>query len=322
MQGSLLRALTGDNPWLANPLGPGSELGPWYERFLPSPFWPRLLDLSGQSDRIQLVIGPRQAGKSTAIWRELKRRGGPALYLNCEDPSIRDWLRSPALFLADIEQLGIVDVPIFFEEVQALDEAGLFLKGLVDRRRGLPIFATGSSAFDLEAKTRESLAGRAHRHLLLPLSLAELPLGDSAPRLPAPLVEMRRAELVPRAAVFGSYPRVWSSPSPEAELADLAEAFVLRDVSDRFHVRHLGGFRKVVQLAASQIGNLVNFSEWASLASVSHQTAADYAHLLEQAHIIRLIRPFIGGKRAELTQAPKVFFLDNGLFQNPVSLPE
>ncbi|MEO1083032.1 MAG: ATP-binding protein [Acidobacteriota bacterium] len=263
--------------------------------------------------RAQLVIGPRQAGKSTAIWRHLQRADTPALYLNCEDPSISGWLQSPALFLADLEELEIGAIPLFFEEVQALEDAGLFLKGLVDRRTGRSIFATGSSAFDLEAQTRESLAGRAHRHLLLPLSLAELPLPPGGPLPGGPLDRLRRAEQVPRAAVLGGYPSVWGAESPESELADLAEAFVLRDVSDRFRIRHLSAFRKIVQLAASQIGNLINFSEWASLAAVSHQTATDYAQLLEEAHIIRLIRPFIGGKRAEITQAPKVYFIDNGL---------
>jgi len=164
----------------------------------------------------------------------------------------------------------------------------------------------------LESSTRESLAGRAHRHLLLPLSIDELPTPSDYPRgSQLDLAERRR--LARRAAVHGSYPAVLSATTPETELADLAEAFVLRDVSDRFEIRHLGGFRKIVQLAASQIGNLVNFSEWASLAGVSNDTVAHYCRLLEEAHIIRLIRPFVGGKRAEITSSPKVYFLDNGL---------
>ena len=150
-----------------------------------------------------------------------------------------------------------------------MEEAGLFLKGLVDRRTGRAIYATGSSAFDLEARTRESLAGRAHRHLLLPFSVAELAAarGAGQGRLIAKEKRRRRVE---RMLIYGAYPAVWTASAPERELADLAEAFVLRDVSDRFQIRHLEGFRKVVQLAASQIGNLVNFSEWASLAAISN----------------------------------------------------
>lgn len=309
MEPQTLRTLAADNPWME-----GEDAVDWYARFLPDPFWARDLQLMPDPRRVNLVVGPRQAGKSTLIWTTLEKRGEPALYLNCEDPSIRQWLISPALFLSDLDQLDIGSVPLFFEEVQALEDAGLFLKGLIDRRTGRPIYATGSSAFDLEARTRETLAGRAHRHLLLPFSIAELPVdagGGPAPK--GPLASLKRRRLALRMAVFGGYPAVLASPRPETELADLAEAFVLRDASDRFKIRHLGGFRKLVQLAASQIGNLVNFSEWASLAAISNDTVADYCRLLEDAHVLRLIRPFVGGKRAEITSAAKVYFLDNGL---------
>ena len=307
MDAATLRSLLADNPWLE-----GTSLESWFERFLPEPCWSRWVELEENPQRVALVVGPRQAGKSTLIWKSLQQLGEPVLYLNCEDASIQQWLTSPALFLADLEELGAPVHRIFFEEVQALENAGLFLKGLIDRRTGRMLYATGSSAFDLEARTRESLAGRAHRHLLLPFSAAELASAHGAAQKNAIAKEKRRS-LVERLLVYGGYPAVWTASAPERELADLAEAFVLRDVSDRFKIRNLEGFRKVVQLAASQIGNVVNFSEWASLGAISNDTVAEYCRLLDEAHILRLVRPFVGGKRAEITSAPKVFFLDNGL---------
>jgi hypothetical protein len=104
----------------------------------------------------------------------LETSGEPWLLLNCEEPSVREWLGSPAEFLADCEALAPGVPALFLEEVQRLPEAGLFLKGLVDRRPGKRMYAAGSSSFDLEAQTRESLVGRAVRHVLLPLSLEEL----------------------------------------------------------------------------------------------------------------------------------------------------
>ncbi len=248
------------------------------------------------------------------IWTTLREKGKPALFLNCEDPSVKQWLSSPAVFVADLSDLETGESPIFFEEVQALDDAGLFLKGLIDRHINRPIYATGSSAFDLEAQHRESLAGRAHRHLLLPFSIIErlrAVAGNASEK--NPLTQLKRRQVALDMAVYGGYPAVLAAPQPERELADLAEAFVLRDVSDRFRIRHLIGFRKLVQLAASQIGNLVNFSDWASLAAISSDTVTEYCRLLEEAHILRLVRPFVGGKRAEIISAPKVYFLDNGL---------
>jgi predicted AAA+ superfamily ATPase len=304
MNPQLRRVLLAENPWLR-----GDDLLGWIRRFLPASYIPRRLRLAADH-RVVLVVGPRQAGKSTLIWKTLEEAAEPVLYVNCEEPSMREWLSSPAEFLAGVAEHAGAARALFFEEVQRLPEAGLFLKGLVDRRTGLRIFATGSSSFDLEAATRESLAGRAQRHLLLPLSLAEagavLPGGSLAQ-------EEGLSRLVERMMVFGGYPTVLPAEDPRRELASLVEAFVVRDASDRFRIRHTSALRKILELAASQVGNLANLSEWAALSNVSNDTVADYCRLLEETHLIRLVRPFVGGKRAEITSARKVFLLDNGI---------
>jgi uncharacterized protein len=293
-----------DNPWLD-----GVPPAPWFSRHLPQRVLPRK-PLPEADGRVSLIVGPRQAGKSTLVWLELQRRAEPCLLLNCEEPSVAGWLRSPATFLADVEDLAPAVPALFFEEVQRLDEAGLFLKGLVDRHPRKRIYATGSSSFDLEARTRESLAGRAVRTLLLPLSLEELSKTVSGPPR---LVEEALDEQVASQLVLGSYPPVMLSPDPRRTLAGLVEAFVVRDASDRFRIRHVGAFQKVLELAASQVGNLVNFSEWAAISGVSNDTVAEYCRLFEETHVVRLVRPFVGGRRAEITSAPKVYFLDNGI---------
>jgi predicted AAA+ superfamily ATPase len=308
MDEHLIRALRAVNPWLR-----GEPLAEGYARYLPASYVPRRPTLR-PDHRVVLVVGPRQAGKSTLIWKTLAEGGRPALLLNCEDPSIRGWLRSPALFLADLEELAPDVGILFFEEVQFLPEAGLFLKGLVDHRTGKEIYATGSSSFDLEAKTRESLAGRARRHLLLPLSIAEIEAARPQKRNVGP--EIRRLELtetIERLLLFGSYPAVRSSDQPREELATLVESFVVRDASDRFRIHHVAALRKLLELAAGQIGNLCNFSEWGAITGISQDTVTEYCRLLEETHILRLLRPFIGGKRAEIVKAPKVYFLDNGI---------
>ncbi len=305
MDQHLIRLLRIENPWLG-----GQPLQPWLERRLPDRILPRRVRVKARNDRVALVIGPRQAGKSTLIWASLSEQGKPVLFLDCEEPSVREWLRSPALFLADLEELAS-DIPIiFFEELQALDNAGLFLKGLIDRRGCPEIYATGSSSFDLEDATRESLAGRARRFLLLPFSIDEIASSTKGARGLRPLANQ---EIVERMLVYGSYPKVHLSEQPREELAGLVEAFVIRDASDRFRIRNLAAFRKLLQLAASQIGNICNFSEWAAITRVSNDTIADYCYLLEQTHVLHMVRPFAGGRRSEITRAPKVFFIDNGI---------
>jgi predicted AAA+ superfamily ATPase len=255
-------------------------------------------------------VGPRQAGKSTLIWKYLADKEEPCLFLNCEEPAIREWLASPAVFLADLEKLTERPVALFFEEIQRLQDAGLFLKGIVDRGYAASVFATGSSSFDLDSRTRESLAGRALRHLVLPFSLSEAAF---VIRGPEALYQRRLEERLSNMLLFGGYPTVFLSEDPEKELAVLAESFIVRDASDRFRVRYPAAFRKVLELASSQIGNLCNYSEWASIAGVSNDTVSEYVRLMEETHVVRLVRPFVGGKRAELTSAPKMYLVDNGV---------
>jgi hypothetical protein len=306
MQDHILRVVQADNPWLANL----ALLSEWVARYLPSEFIPRDTVLQ-PDEKVCLVVGPRQVGKSTLIWKYMSATQKPFLFLNCEEMAVREWLISPAMFLQDLHNLIDPPVPLFFEEIQRIPEAGLFLKGLVDRKPGMLIFATGSSSFDLEAKTRESLAGRASRHLLLPLSLSEISkrTNEKSPILRNQYIEKE----IERMLCYGGYPTVILSGQPELELSGLVESFIIRDASDRFQVRLPAAFRKILELAASQIGNLCNYSEWASLAGISNDTVSEYVQLLQDSHIIRLVRPFVGGKRAELTSMPKVFFIDHGI---------
>ncbi len=301
----LTRVIRSDNPWIG-----GDSVQAWYRQHLPQPYIERHARLA-PDHRACLVAGPRQAGKSTLIWKHLADSEAPCLYLNCEEPAVQQWLDSPATFLADLAQLVEgPPVPLLFEEIQHLDNAGLLLKGIVDRRYPAAVFATGSAAFDLGDRVRESLAGRAVRQLLLPFSLAEV---SAELRGPAALVADETRQLFRRMLRFGGYPTVHMAADPERELAILVESFIVRDASDRSKIRLPAAFRKVLELAASQIGNLCKFSAWAEVASVSNDTVAGYISLMEESHVVRLVRPFVGGKRAELTATPKIYFVDNGV---------
>lgn len=301
----IINVLLADNPWLE-----GADPAKWASRHIPSPFVERTARVTIGSDRVALVVGPRQAGKSTLIWKTILGDAAPCLYVNCEEPSMVDGLTSPALFLQCLDGLVPRGTTVFFEEIQRLGEAGLFLKGLVDRKSPYRLVATGSSSYDLDARTRESLAGRADRTLLLPLSLAEIAVTRDTP----PLVARKREDDAARTmALYGGYPAVHLGSNKEAALTGLVESFVIRDASDRFRIRHTAAFRTLLEVMASQVGNLCNYSKWAEVAGVSADTVRDYADILCETHIVKLVRPFVGGRRAEITSAPKVFFVDNGI---------
>jgi len=309
----LLRLLVRDNPWLEHPECFLDES----ERYLPPEYVPRLVppEVRGRlatPGRATLVVGPRQAGKSTWAWQELRELDAALLLVNCEEPLVRTWLTSPGLVLADLGEIfGARVRRLLLEEVQHLADAGLLVKGLVDRRTGLSVVVTGSASFHLGAKTRESLAGRAGYLTLYPFSLDEA--CQNLEGLPPAVSRLRRQERFERHLVAGGYPAAWCSPTPELVLSDLVTAFLLRDASDRFRIERPEAFRGLLRLAARQVGNLVNLSEWASLLGCSVPLVRRYLGILEDAHVLVLTPPYAGGRRRELTKAPKVHFLDTGL---------
>lgn len=298
------------NPWLATP----ARLGETVRRQVPATWIPRRIDLGGFSDRTRakLIVGPRQVGKSTWLWHHLgSRPPASLLYLQCEEALVRAWLDSPVAFLDDLgRELPEVDT-LFIEEAQHLADAGLVVKGLVDARLDLDIFVTGSSAFHLDAGTRESLAGRAVRRVLWPLSLAEVAAAKPGE---APLAATARADAaVDRQWLYGGYPRPFLTGDPEGELADLVEAFIIRDASDRFRIQHVNAFRRLLQLAATQAGQMVNLSEWSAHLGIAASTVRDYLTVLEESFIIQRVPAFSGGRRSEITSAQRVHFCDVGV---------
>ncbi len=299
------------NPWITDP----NRASGFIDKFLPRKYVSRTVEITALTpDRAFLIVGPRQSGKSTLAWHLLRPFFPDILFLNMEEPLLRIGFSSPIEFVEHVRH----DYPslkaIFLDEVQHMDEAGLFVKGVVDAKLGIPILVTGSSSYHLASRTRESLAGRATRRRLLPFSLTET-LSDAAPANPA---AQRRlcSDILAHQLVFGSYPAVFLTPRQQQKVSllnDLVEALILRDASDLFKIKRIDGFRKLLPLLAGQIGNLFNGSELASICNLDVGTVNAYLEILEETHIISRTRPFAGGKRREITGSPKVFFLDNGI---------
>jgi uncharacterized protein len=313
MDSHLVQRILFLNPWLRGEVTPSQFVA----SRIPEQYIRRFLEqsrpgepITGKS-KVRLLIGPRQAGKSTLAWRMFQNSGKHPLFLLCEDMLIRSWCSEAVPFLRDLKELVPDPVPLFLEEAQHLPEAGLFLKGLVDLGHAEEILVTGSSSFHLQARTRESLAGRSIRHRLLPFSLEET--AASAKALPRALaMEERRGQLA-RHLTYGGYPEVWFSAAPEVVLWDLIEAFILRDASDLFQVRYPDAFRRLLKLLAFDVGNLLNMSNLAQDCGVNRKTVQNYLDILEETHIVRRILPFQDGKRSEVTRTPKCYFVDNGI---------
>ena len=299
------------NPWIVRPKD-GEKL---VSRFLPPIYIPRRIEnLHTSPNHAVLIIGPRQAGKSTLVWHQLFQIMPDVLFINMEDPQLRYGCGN-AIQLAAFIRVNLPSLKaIFIDEVQHLEEGALFIKGLVDSRLRIVSYVTGSSSFHLQSRTRESLAGRATRHVLLPFSHLEL-LSQKKASNPLSFKQYGH-EVTSHQLIFGSYPAIYLAESDDEKkhlLSDLVEALILRDASDMYRIKRVDAFRKLLALLAGQIGQLINISELASICNVDVGTINSYIEILDESHIIKKIIPFAAGKRREIIKNPKVYFIDNGI---------
>lgn len=115
--------------------------------------------LCGEAPLIQVLIGPRQVGKTTGLRQLLARYPGNSHYANADDLLVTDrtWLLEQwqkALLLGDGTLLVI-------DEIQKIPDWSAALKSLWDQDpRRLRVVVLGSSSLQIQTGLTESLAGR------------------------------------------------------------------------------------------------------------------------------------------------------------------
>jgi len=243
---------------------------------------------------IVVLTGPRQSGKTTLA----KSVFSDKTYVSLENPDEREFaLQDPARFLQRFPAGAVLD------EVQRCPELLSWLQGLVDARGTMGDFVlTGSAQFDLIAGITQTLAGRAGRVELLPLSAAEL---VAAQQLPADL----------HTALFqGGYPALYDRDlSPQDWFANYIATYLERDVRQLLAVRDLSQFQTFVKMCAARTGQLLNLASLGADCGISSVTAKQWLSVLESSYIVTLLQPHHRNFGKRLVKAPKLYFCDVGL---------
>jgi len=126
---------------------------------------------------ISLIIGPRQAGKTTLMLlleKELQKEGERTLFLNLDSEQDQQFFSSQQMLIRKIKlEIGIKKGYVFIDEIQRKENAGLFLKGIYDMSLPYKFIVSGSGSLELKEKIHESLVGRKRIFELAPVSFEE-----------------------------------------------------------------------------------------------------------------------------------------------------
>lgn len=259
-----------------------------------------------------VLVGPRQAGKTTLAQLELQSRTEKALYLDLELPSAQRQLDDPEAFLlAQKNRLVILD------EVQRIPELFAILRGVIDVRRregeaAGQFLLLGSACGALLQQAGESLAGRIATLELTPFQAREL-------------FPSATSQQVNALWVRGGFPLSWLSGS-DAASTRWREAFIAtyleRDIPALGPRIPAMTLRRLWTMLAHMQGQLLNLSQLASSLAVTGQTVSRYIDLLCDLMLVRRLPAWHGNVGKRLVRAPKVYVRDSGLVHTLLGLPD
>ncbi|RJQ51234.1 MAG: ATP-binding protein [Nitrospiraceae bacterium] len=243
------------------------------------------------------LFGPRQTGKTTLI-NSIFREKVYKINLLLSDQFFK-YSKDPSLLRREVMEKKKSIKHVFIDEIQRVPELLNEVQCLIDST-SLYFIMSGSSARKLKRGYANLLGGRAVQRFLFPFMWQEVS-GK------AQLMHFLR---------FGSLPPVFLAGT-ESDKLDLLNAYVdiyLREeIQSEGIVRQIGAFSRFLDMAASQFGEIVNYSTVARECQQAVMTVKTYYEILVDTLIGFRLEPWRKSLRKRLSGHPKFYLFDNGV---------
>jgi predicted AAA+ superfamily ATPase len=268
---------------------------------------------------IQVIVGPRQVGKTTAAQQLVNRLGWPSVSASADSPLPPgpEWIETQWRLARMKEPSRGERTILVLDEIQKVTGWSEVLKRLWDdqTRTGgsvLPI-VLGSSALLARKGASDSLAGRFFLH--------------RCPHWTFPECRDAFGWSLDDWIYFGGYPGAASFTDDETTwkryVADsLIESVVARDVLSLQPIQKPVLLRHLFALAATHPAHILSFNKMlGQLQDAGNTTTlASYLRLLEMAFLVSGLELFSQGRVRKRGSSPKLVLWNNALV-NAVSLP-
>lgn len=246
-----------------------------------------------------VLVGPRQAGKSTLAQRFLGRESPN--YFDLEYPPHAQRLAQPVQVLEHLRGLVVID------EVQRQPELFPLLRVLMDRSDAAGQFLLlGSASPNLARQAGESLLGRVETVEVGGFDLEEVTEAAGA----------WSPDAADRLWLRGGFPRSWLAGSDE-------DSFAWRQGAIAEHVRNdlpqfgIGlaapAMLRFWTMLAHYHGQVWSAADPARTMGVSEPTIRRYLDILTDTMMVRQLQPWHENLGKRQVKSPKIFFRDTGL---------
>jgi predicted AAA+ superfamily ATPase len=277
------------------------------------------------ASRIVNLIGPRQAGKSTLVERQIE----VAEYLTMDDDAVRASIEADPFgqLQALVQRHAGRNLPIAMDEVQRVPGITLALKRIVDRdRRPGQFLLTGSADIFTIAAAMDSLAGRVMTLTLRPFSAAEImgagpcllldAVGDDPAAaisgLPRPLPFSREDAL--DLVVRGGYPEIRGLPDRirRDRYNSYIDSIIVRDVPAIAPIRKPDMLKRLIRHLADWTAEESNVARIVNAVGVTKPTVNDWLDVPERVGLIHRLPAWTSSRAGRDIRARKLHFADTG----------
>ncbi len=272
--------------------------------------------------RLQLLVGPRQVGKTTLLLKLEETHKPRATYVSADAPeaALPSW--ADGVWRQALDRAGDGPAILLIDEIQYLPQWSRWLKARFDevRRKKIPlhVVVTGSSSLKIGAGARETMAGRFER-----LTLTHWGASDLVKLLRVP------ADIAPERIVsHGGYPGAvayWDDWARwRAYLRDsVIEPAIGRDILQLEVVRKPALLRQLFALATAHPAEILSLEKIAgSLAEKGAlETLAHYLELLKDAFLVAGLQRYAGDEIRRRRSPPKLVVLNNALLAGSRASP-
>jgi predicted AAA+ superfamily ATPase len=282
---------------------------------------PRLLEdilqAETSQDKVRLMFGARQTGKSTLLQRIADEN---ARVFNLQERRTRlDLERDPHVFTQILEADSRSPTVVCVDEIQKvpalLDEVQYLYDTYPGRFRFL---LTGSSARKLKTSSANLLPGRAHLFNLCPLILRERQGASESRVFPVKTEPIETGFPEPALEdllLFGSLPgaTLENERTRVRTLESYVDLYLEEEIRRESLVRNMGTFQQFLELAATESGRIINLTNISRESGVPLATLRTYYQVLEDTFVGYRIPSFGAAGRKRVLTTPRFLFYDNGI---------
>lgn len=250
------------------------------------------------NNKILLVTGPRQCGKTT-LSKMLCPHNFQYINFDLAEHRLllheKSWDREKAL--------------IIFDELHKMNKWKVWLKGIYDVE-GIPpaLLVTGSAKLEAFRKVGDSLAGRHFQFRLHPIDYKEAVAHSG----------IEKQEIFERLMTVGGFPEPFLKGSTtyyNRWRRTHIDLILKEDLLSLSAVRDIQSIEMLIEMLRSRVGSPVSCNSLARDLHKSPNTVQHWLQLLENLYVIFRVQPYHKNIARALLKEPKYYFYDNGMVQ-------